>query len=264
MTGLKSGSRRWLAALGLVAIASLSSAAFPIQPSLPSQPSDVPVPGDRPLRVAHARAGSRQAIIYLHGMCGDEKGADAWADVATRHGTLITLRADVPCGDRPGFKWPKEPEAIQARIERALGTVRDLRGGELDDQDPILIGYSQGAHRAEKLAVAYPHRYRTLALGGPPTAASPDRLRHANRVAILGGELEDTSHMVEGYLDLVGRGIGAEFFTLPRAGHGGYGPEGRRVMTEVFSYLLAPSAQSARDSARASGTSRRQITASMK
>lgn len=264
MTGLKNGSRRWLLPLGLVAIASLSSAAFPSQASQASQPNDVPVPGDRPLRVAHAPAGRRQAIIYLHGMCGDEKGADAWADVATRHGTLITLRADVPCGDRPGFKWPKEPEAIQARLERALAIVRDLRGGELDDQAPILIGYSQGAHRAEKLAGAYPHRYRLLALGGPPTAASPDRLRHADRVAILGGELEDTSHMLEGYLDLSSSGIDTEFFTLPRAGHGGYGPEGRRVMTEVFSYLLAPRAHAARPSSRASGTSRRQITASMK
>src|SRR4029078_11864236 len=105
------------------------------------------------------------------------KGADSWEDVATRHGTLITLRADVPCGDRPGFKWPKETEAIQARLERALAIVRDLRGGELDDQAPILIGYSQGAHRAEKLARPYPHPYRLLAPGGAPPASSRRRRR---------------------------------------------------------------------------------------
>lgn len=204
----------------------------------PLLPSDVPVPGDRPLRVAQASPEIERAIVYLHGMCGAEKGADVWADLATQHGTLITLRADVPCDDRPGYKWPKDPSAIQARIESALNLVRGLRAGRLSDRDILLIGYSQGAHRAERLAATYPHRYRTLILGGPPGAASPERLRHARRVAVLGGELEDTSHMVDGYLALRAAGIDAEFFTLPRAGHGGYGPEGRRVMIEVFSYAL--------------------------
>jgi pimeloyl-ACP methyl ester carboxylesterase len=204
----------------------------------PSLPIDVPVPGDRPLRVAQGLANVERAIVYLHGMCGAEKGADVWADLATKYGTLITVRADVPCDDRPGYKWPKDPSAMQARIEQALELVRDLRGGRLSERDVVLIGYSQGAHRAERLAATYPHRYRTLVLGGPPGAASPERLRHARRVAVLGGELEDTSHMVDGYLALRAAGIDAEFFTLPRAGHGGYGPEGRRIIAEVFAYVL--------------------------
>jgi len=203
-----------------------------------SAPIDVPVPGDRPLRVAHAAPEIERAIVYLHGMCAGEKGADVFAELATQHGTLVSLRADVPCGDRPGYKWPKDPSAIQARIERALGVVGELRGGRLSDRDVILIGYSQGAHRAERLAATFPHRYRTLVLGGPPGAASPQRLRHARRVAVLGGELEDTSHMVDGYLALRAADIDAEFFLLPGAGHGGYGPDGRRVMEQVFAYLL--------------------------
>jgi len=200
---------------------------------------EVPMPGDRPLRVVRAASDRARALVYLHGMCGAEDGADAWSDVASSYGTVITLRADVPCGDRPGYKWPQEPAAIQARIERALEIVRQ-RDEHLDTNDVWLIGYSQGAHRAEKLAGAYPHRYRHLALGGPPTAASPERLRHARRIAVLGGELEDTSHMVDGYLALVASRLDAQFFTLPRAGHGTFGPEGRRVMAEVLSYLARP------------------------
>jgi predicted esterase len=235
---------RWALVLGLLAW--LAHPSCPGAPALAPlaratqkpEPFDVPVPGDRPLRVALAEAGQDQAIVYLHGMCGAEKGADVWADLATAYGTVITLRADVPCDDRPGYKWPKEPSAIQARVAQALAIVGRLRRGDLALEAPILIGYSQGAHRAERLAAEYPQLYRTLALGGPPTAASPDRLRHARRVAILGGELEDTSHMIDGYLALQAGGIDTEFFTLPRAGHGGYGPEGRRVMTDVLAYLF--------------------------
>lgn len=207
-----------------------------------ARPRDVSMPGDRPLRVALAAPSEDRAIVYLHGMCGAEEGADVWADRATAHGTLITLRADVPCGDRPGYKWPKDAGAIQARIERALTRVGELRGSPMRTEDVWLIGYSQGAHRAERVAAAYPHLYRTLALGGPPTAASPERLRHARHIAVFGGEFEDTSHMVEGYLQLYGAGLDTRFFTLPRAGHGGFGPEGPRVMSEIFSFLAASSA----------------------
>lgn len=205
-----------------------------------ARPRDVAMPGDRPIRVALAQAGQERVLVYLHGMCGAEEGADVWADIATPYGTLVTLRADVPCGDRPGYKWPKEADAIQTRIERALQRVHELEGAPPGDREVWLIGYSQGAHRAERVAAAYPHLYRTLALGGPPTAASPDRLRHVRRVAVFGGELEDTSHMVSGYLALHGAGLEVEYFTLPRAGHGTFGPEGRRVMGEIFAYLAGP------------------------
>src|SRR5690606_36748140 len=145
----------------------------------------------------------------------------------TEHATVVTVRADVPCPDRPGYKWPQEPAAIQARIDRALHYVKELRAGHLDTSVITLIGYSQGAHRAERLAAAYPTRYRKLVLGGPPTPPEETLLAHAEAVAILGGELEDTSHMELGFSNLQAAGRNARFFVLPRAHHGGYGPEGR-------------------------------------
>jgi pimeloyl-ACP methyl ester carboxylesterase len=171
-------------------------------------------------------------------MCGNPKGADPWADLAAQYGTLITVRANVPCPDRPGYKWPKDIEAIQARISAALLAVKTERQGQLQTTDVSLFGYSQGAHRAERLAAAYPHLYRTVALGGPPTSPTPERLRHARHIAILGGELENTTHMMDGYLDLVSSGLDAKFYLLPRAGHGSYGPEGRRVVAKVFGDLF--------------------------
>lgn len=201
---------------------------------------EVPLDGDRALRVAHAGASSERALVYLHGMCGNPKGAEPWIDRATERGTLIVVRADVPCPDRPGYKWPKELSLIQARIDRALETVKNQRAGRLNTSEVTLIGYSQGAHRAEGLAAAYPTRYPRLVLGGPPTAPTSTSFSAHQRVAVLGGELEDSSHMSQGAEELLAGGVAARFFLLPRAHHGGYGPEGRRVMDEVLRWLDAP------------------------
>jgi pimeloyl-ACP methyl ester carboxylesterase len=201
---------------------------------------DVPLAGDRPLRLAHAPADLHHAVIYLHGMCGDPEGADPWIDLATQYATVITVRANIKCPDRPGYKWPQDPEEIQPRIDAALEHVRALRNGHLDMNEVTLIGYSQGSHRAEKLASAFPGRYRDLVLGGPPTAADPALLRGARAVAVLGGELEDATHMMQGTAALQAAGIRTRFFLLPGAHHGTYGPEGRRVMTDVLMWIWPP------------------------
>lgn len=215
----------------------------PTQRALPpglaiGKPTELPIRGDRSLRVTHAANGENRALVYLQGMCGNPRGADAWADLASAHASVITVRADVKCPDRPGFKWPQDIQAIQARIDAALSAVREARGGQLETDEIAIFGYSQGAHRAERLAAASPRRYRRVVLGGPPTSPTPERLRHAQVVAVLGGELEDTTHMMDGYLDLLQADINAKFFLLPRAGHGSYGPEGRRVAGEVLDFLF--------------------------
>lgn len=221
-----------------------SEAAVPPQSQLPGDihvgvPTEVLVPGERPLRVTHAPAEVDHAIVYLHGMCGNPKGADPWADLAAERGTLIVLRATVPCPDRPGYKWPTEVTLIQQRVDAALDFVAEERGGLLDKKVLTIVGYSQGANRAEKLAALAPERYPLVILGGAPTAPSPELLHPSQRVAILGGELEDTRHMEAGYLDLAQAGIATRFFLLPGAHHGNYGPQGRRVMQEVFTFLDA-------------------------
>lgn len=200
-------------------------------------PVDVPLDGDRPLRVAHAPGGVQHVAVYLHGMCGDPAGADPWIDLVTPYATVVTVRANVKCPDRPGYKWPQDPGEIQTRIDAALEHVRELRNGHLNVEEVTLIGYSQGSHRGEKLAAAFPERYRDLVLGGPPTAADPALLKGARAVALLGGELEETTHMIQGELALATAGIRSKFFLLPRAHHGTYGPEGRRVMSEVLLWL---------------------------
>lgn len=205
---------------------------------LPGVAVDVPVPGDRSVRVVHGGANTNRALVYLHGMCGNPEAMNDWSPLASHYGTLVVLRADVPCGDRPGFKWPGDIGIIQQRIDRALDAVAAQRGGHLDREKLTLIGYSQGAHRGERLAEAYPDRYPLLILGGPPGTASPERLARTQAVAILGGELENTEHMQAGDEALRAAGLRSRFFLLPRVGHGGYGPEGVRVLGEVFAWLF--------------------------
>lgn len=197
------------------------------------------IPGDRTVRLAHAPEHEARAIVYLHGMCSDTTAAEPWFPEAARYGTVIALRADVPCDDRPGFKWPKDPALLEARIARALERVKEERGGRLDLERPALIGYSQGAHRSELLTAAYPGRYRRVVLGGPPEAALAEHFQGVERVAFLGGEKEDTSHMVRGAANLAESGIATRFFLLPRAPHGSFGPRGNEVMRETLAWVFS-------------------------
>ena len=219
--------------------APLSTRPFPEDLPL-FQPMERPMAGDRPLRVTHAAKETVRPIVYLHGMCGNSKGADPWSDVAARYGTLIVVRANERCEDRPGYKWPKDLEAIQERIDAALSEVKESRGGWLDIEHPAIIGYSQGSYRAEQLVMAYPRRYDRAILGGHPTPPSYEALKSLQAVAVLGGELEDHSHMLKGALDLRDHGKRARFFLLPQVHHGSYGPQGRQVMTDVLEFVFAP------------------------
>jgi predicted esterase len=205
---------------------------------LPGLTAEVPVPGDRALRVVHASAASRRAVLYLPGMCGSTHAMDPWSALASHYGTLIILSADLPCEGRPGLRWPKDVSLIQARIDRALEVVREARGGLLDTDKLSLIGYSQGAHRGEALARAYPERYTHLLLAGAPEEPVPYSFRGVTRVAIAGGEREDTSFMRTGTQALKRAGVSAEFFLFPKAYHGDYGPSGPETIGRILDWLF--------------------------
>src|SRR5689334_5181753 len=98
-------------------------------------------------------------IVFLHGMCSHALGyAQSFQWSAARKGTLIAPQGDVPCDEGPFASWSQDIEGLDARIEaayRALGEV-----GFVDDI--ALVGYSQGASRAEALARRSPDRYTRL------------------------------------------------------------------------------------------------------
>lgn len=210
----------------------------PVPPHAPLG-QDIDIPDDRPVYVLPGDPGDSRVIIYLHGMCGDATAADFFREAVRAHGTLIALRGDTPCANGR-FKWRDDASKIQARIRAAFQVVNALGGGALDLERALLFGYSQGAERAERVAALYPKQYPRIVLGGPPTKASPRRLAHAERVAILGGELETTENMRAGYSALEAAGIASRFFSLDCAYHGYFGANPETQLAEVLTWVSAP------------------------
>ena len=217
----------------------LPDGAVPPAPPHPPLGQDIDIPDDRPAYILPGNAGDPRVIVYLHGMCGDITAPDYFREAVRAHGTLIAVRGDTRCANGR-FKWRDDASKIQMRIRAAFERVNAALGGALDLDTALLFGYSQGAERAERVAALYPKRYPRLVLGGPPTKASPQRLARAQRVAILGGELETTETMRLGHDALITAGIPSRFFTLDCAYHGYFGEHAESQLTEVLDWVTAP------------------------
>jgi len=201
---------------------------------------------DRPIRIlpAAAAAPSRRVLVYLHGHCGDINAVGAFVPAATAHGALIALQGDQPCGkDKPGrFKWSNDTHGLDQRIQRAIRLVNQRHDWHLDAADVTLFGYSQGAVRAEALSRYYAKRYPRVILGGPPRRLKVEHFKHAQTIAIFGGEKENTREMLGGADDLIAAGFQARFFLLSGVDHGDFGGElaGNLALSEILDFVSAP------------------------
>ena len=211
-----------------------------VPPAPPHVPlgEDVDIPGDRAAYVLRGNPDDPRVIVYLHGMCGDITAADYFREAVRAHGTLIAVRGDTPCANGR-FKWRDDASKIQTRIRAAFQRVNETGPGQLTLEGALLFGYSQGAERAERVSARFPQQYPRLVLGGPPTKASPLKLARAQRVAILGGELETTENMRAGFDALVTAGITSRFFTLDCAYHGYFGSNPESQLAQVLDWVTA-------------------------
>jgi predicted esterase len=199
-------------------------------------PVALEVAGDRPLLVSHAPASQRRAVVYLHGKCSSPDKLTEWAPAVAEQGTVVGVPADIDCPEG-GQRWTLETGAIQRRIDEALRAVEAARGAPFDP-DVVLVGYSQGASRAEALAAAYPERYRRVVLIGGPTQPAPASFSEAQAVITMAGDRDRQDLMQAGAEELKRAGKEARFLTLPGATHGEYGPEGARVMTDALRWVV--------------------------
>jgi pimeloyl-ACP methyl ester carboxylesterase len=210
-----------------------------VLPWSPGVPMHVDVDGDRPVLVYMAAPHVEHAIIYLHGHCGRLAKIDGWASEATRFGTVIALLGNWECNGAPGrFRWGMSVRYLNDRIVRAAERVKELRGGALDADHVTLIGYSQGAEKAQLLPRWYPERYPRIVLAGPPMAPHPWLLAPARAVVVIAGENENQEHMRRGFRDLQFAGQLAAFMELPAAAHGDFGSEGAVVMGQALWWLF--------------------------
>jgi predicted esterase len=195
------------------------------------------MPGEPDIVVAHASAQARAVLLYLHGACGDIRAPKAWIEVLENRATLISIRGDRSCGKNGRYYWGPDTQKLEQRIEHAIARVAEIRGTLLDPKDVVLMGYSQGATRAQELAKAQPERYPLVILAGIPVAPSARHLAHARAVVILGGEHELRTHMLTGVWALQAHDIPVRFDVFPQAKHGEFGPEGARVMSEALDWI---------------------------
>ena len=218
------------------------AAAVPVSSAAPWEVgvrSVVRVPGDHDVIVYHAPESVDRVAVYLHGHCGDVGKIESWAPTATRFATVVALTGNRACPGRPGrFKWGFSLRLLNQRLTEAVDRVALARDGHLDAERIAVIGYSQGAMRAEQLPRRYPERYPWVVLAGPPTRPHPWRLAPAKAVVVIAGENERNAHMRRGFTDLQRAGLLAAYMTLPSARHGEFGPNGAQVMTTALWWLF--------------------------
>ncbi|MCS6901802.1 MAG: hypothetical protein RMJ98_12060 [Myxococcales bacterium] len=217
--------------------------AYGASTQLPPGVVSIPVPGAPAAYILPAEKSTGRVIIYLHGHCGDPlAGLRSFPKAAQRVGTMISVQGDLPCKGRPGRRrWSTDAVRIETAIHRALSAASDILDQKLVSSERVLVGYSEGALRAELLSGTFPGRYPRIILGGEPRAPRPENFRQARSVVTLAGQLDLQAPMRDGADTLARAGIPARFFLLPGARHGQYGPDWERVLGEAFSWLLASS-----------------------
>src|SRR5688500_1448812 len=196
----------------------------------PLSPSETP-----PTYVMRGGPVGPARLVFLHGMCGHALGyAQSFQFTAARRGELIAPQGDKSC-QGPWSSWSNDLEALDARI---VGTFRSL--GHTDPIDDIVvIGYSQGALRAEDLARRWPERYTRLVLMASPRLVSARGLDLVRSTVMMAGERDRQDLMKQGAKLLARAGIPSTFIVIPEATHGAMGPTPEKTMGEALDWLFS-------------------------
>ncbi len=160
-------------------------------PSAASAQAALEVPGFRPASfVLPTVDGPAPVVIALHGnfdrpewMCA------AWAPIVAGRAFLLCPRG-VPREDAPELDRWQLPAAgpLRREIAAARRALAARFEGRVDDGPDVYVGFSQGAHRISRLALADPTRYPRVQLveGGASFWRGPRRYaRSRGRVAFV-------------------------------------------------------------------------------
>jgi pimeloyl-ACP methyl ester carboxylesterase len=194
----------------------------------------VAVPDDLPVFVLSGRGGSCPRTVFMHGMCGHGMGYLQAFQVAGRdRGGVMGLQGDIDCGGGTFRKYTANPAKQDERIRDAFAAVC---GSDAEADDLVLMGYSQGAYIAERMAEQFPSRYSRVVLIGAPTTPSAARLRHVRGAVMISGEFDAKYRMKEGAQDLISARIPAAYMEMPGAYHGQMS-DAERIMGDALDWL---------------------------
>lgn len=194
------------------------------------------VPGDLPALVVRPDGdGRRMRTVFLPGSCDrPEVYLGALRAAAARRGGLVALQGDKPCpgGDSRLRRWSSDTAALAHRIDAAMRAA-----GEEDTDDLTVIGYSQGAERAEWLANRYPRKFTRFVLVAGPIVPSPKRLDGARAVVTMAGKGDVRENMALGAKSLRRASIPSTYFEMPSVHHGELDPRADASFDRALEWL---------------------------
>lgn len=201
----------------------------------PVRTDSVPVPDDLPAFVVRGARVHRAKMLFIPGMCVHPQGyVQSFQFAAAARGDLVTVQGDVSCGDSyGGRRWSSDLAAMDRRIDAAFRAA-----GLGEPRGVIVIGYSQGAERAEKLLAKYPEKYSAAILISSPVVPSRALLAKAEAVVLMAGQYDLAQGTHPGAASMLKRGsIPSTFLTLPGARHGQMGDSPETSMRQALDFV---------------------------
>ncbi|HEX2674264.1 MAG TPA: hypothetical protein VHM25_25480, partial [Polyangiaceae bacterium] len=132
-------------------------------------------------------------------------------------------------------KWSLDTAALDERIVAAFRAL----GSADPELDIALIGYSQGASRAEALARRWPKRYTRLIMIAGPTKVLPYGLA-VESALMMAGTLDRQDLMQASAKAFVAAGRRARYMALPNGRHGSMGDTPEQTMGAALEWLYQP------------------------
>lgn len=193
---------------------------------------EVPVAGEPTSFVLGVPPGSLPRLVYLHGMCSGPEGMlQSFEGAARAHGGVLGLTGDKSCPDGQ-HAFTVDATRQQRRLEKTLAGLATAGDGALPE---VLIGYSQGASVAERLAAAHPYPF--VVLIGSPREPSPANLANVRAVVLVSGEKDMARpKMKAARAACEAAGIPAHYIEMPGARHGEL-PDGDAVIDEALTWM---------------------------
>lgn len=154
--------------------------------------------------------------IYLHGIHGRPENGCPWFG-SHAFGWLVCPAAS-RAHDNGTFSWTSTSDD-NVVVDRAESLAR-ARGAS--DAPAVLVGFSQGAYVAARMATERHGRYHAIVLIGADVTLDPRAIESAGivRVALLAGDYDAASGpMRRTAKDLSTAGVDSRFVSLGKVGH---------------------------------------------
>lgn len=207
----------------------------PPDETVPVGMHEVAVPDDLPAFVLRGERAHRLTVVFVPGMCVHPLGyAQSFQHTTAARGVLLAVQGDQACSpDGVYRRWTNDPATMVRRIDAAY------RAAGLGDRarDVVLVGYSQGAERAERLIEAFPERFTRVILIASPIEPSARRLGRVRAAVMMAGTRDANANMHAGVRALARSGIAVTFVALPGASHGQMGEAPEVSMTEALDFI---------------------------